>query len=71
MRVTLRRGGVIVNIIIAYSVAQAAELHPSCDAAEWTEEDEIPAREASTATPEEAEQYKECLDIITGKIAIE
>lgn len=69
MRVTIWKGGEIVNIVVSKTIKGAAELHPGCTAKRWAEGDEIsPVRAAGSSTESaEAALYKECLDIITGE----
>lgn len=44
MRVTIRKNGKILNIIIAENVEIAAALYPGCDASEESVEDKIPEK---------------------------
>lgn len=60
MRIAVRSGGKVVNIIVAESVEAAQLLFPDADVSEATADDEI-VRESTDAA-----LYKECLEIITG-----
>lgn len=64
MRIALRSGGKVVNIIVAESVEAAQLLFPEADVSEATADDEIVRESTDTAN---AALYKECLEIITGE----
>jgi hypothetical protein len=69
MRVTIWKGGEIVNIVVSKTIKGAADLHPGYTAKRWTEGDVISSSHVagSSTGSAEAALYKECLDIITGE----